>query len=162
MPGYGRVGPFAQGGPPGINKTFLDGIEDFLVSLTPVVVTVNGQTSGTATLYQYNTFTTKETIINLSNYRNSSAQTLALPTAYTSKAVIDVKETQGMQIALLLSGSAQNIHVQTAQGLSGGTQSSQSFVKQWSVGQTDTGFDTVQLGTGAGSAINGLIIIKGV
>jgi hypothetical protein len=160
---YGLFGPFNNGASPGISAAFLNALETFLLSLKPATASVNGQTSGTATLYEYVFgITTKKVVINLVNYRNSSAQNLVLPTAFTSKAAIDVKETQGMQIALLLSSSAQTIHVQTAQGLSGGTQSSQSFIKQWSVGQTDTGFDTVQLGTGAGSASNGLIIIEGV
>jgi len=145
---YTPIGPFNQGGAPGINKTFLDGVENWIKQVdsnASILVTVNGQTSGHADMYQYLQGTVKKTIINLVNYRITANQTLTLPTPYTARAAIWVYETNGGHVACLASGSAVNIKVITALSGTGGTQSTQTFIQQWSQGQIDAAWDTFQL-----------------
>lgn len=60
MPIYTKVGPFTQGGPPGINKTFLDAVETQLAAvqfgtniLTSPYVLINGATINSAATNNY-------------------------------------------------------------------------------------------------------------
>ena len=132
----------------------------FNTNLTPV--TVNGQTSGHADLYQYIQGNVKVTIINLVNYRITANQTLALPSAYAGRAWINVGETNGGHIACLASGAAVNIKVMTGLSGTGGTQSTQTFIQQWSQGQVDAAWDTIQFQSASQiGAVNGVIRIEG-
>src|SRR5256885_12555047 len=162
---YTPIGPFNQGGIAGINKTFLDGVENWIKQVdsnASILVTVNGQTSGHADMYQYLQGTVKKTIINLVNYRITANQTLALPTPYTARAAIWVYETNGGHVACLASSVAQNIKVITALSGTGGTQSTQTFIQQWSQGQIDAAWDTLQLQSANQlGAANGVIVIEG-
>src|SRR2546430_2639729 len=119
---YIRVGPFGDGGAPGIDDTFLNGLEDWIVSVdAPTGVAVSGQTSGTATVYQYLKGTIKRTVIQLNNYKNTANQSILLPVAYTFRAAVQVYETQGGAVAFLASGSAVNIKIVTALASAGGS-----------------------------------------
>lgn len=130
------------------------------LNITPV--SVSGQTSGTASLYQYIQGNVKVTIINLVNYRITANQSLALPSAYAGRAMIQTWETNGGHIACLASGSAVNIKVQNTIAASNGTQTTQSFMAQFSQGQVDAAWDTFQLQSAAQlGAANGVIRIEG-
>lgn len=138
------------------------GITTQVLKANPPVVSVNGQTSGVARAYQVLQGTVKRVVVQLSNYRITANQTLVLPVAFSDRAVVWVGETNGGHIAFLLSGAAQNIKVVTALSGTGGTQSTQTFVQQWSQGQIDAGWDTIQFQSAAQiGAANGTIIIEG-
>ena len=158
---YTQVGPFTNGAAPGISASFLNGLETWILSVDqPSPTTVNGQTSGTATLYQYLTGTVKRCIVDLQNYKNTANQTIAIPTAFVRHAAVWVMETQGGAVAFLSGGSAVSIKVISSVGAGGGGQNPQTTIKYWSSGQIDAAFDTVQLQVNTGAA-NGVIIFEG-
>jgi len=164
MSGYTPSGPFVSGNPPGLDSPFFNNIENWIQQFEGDAgsVSVNGQTSGTATLYQVVQATVKHVVVHLVNYRNSSAQTIALPAAFTDRAIVQVGETNASQIAFLSSGTAVNIKVFTSLSASGGTQTTQTNIAQWSFGQIDAAWDTLQLKTSGGSGgAYGVIIIEG-
>src|SRR5437899_5709471 len=130
---YTKTGPFTNGAAPGISAAFLNAMETFqfagwfdslitsdgsggLAAVKQTLtgptnnnmagVSVNGQTSGSATMYQYmQGSASKKTIINLANYRITANQTLALPTAYTGRSALWVFESNGGHFSCLTGGS---------------------------------------------------------
>jgi len=132
----------------------------FNTNIAPV--TVNGQTSGHADLYQYIQGNVKVTLINLVNYRITANQSLVLPSAYAGRAMIQTWETNGGHIACLASGSAVNIKTQNTIAAAAGTQTTQTFMAQFSQGQIDAAWDTFQLQSANQlGAANGVIRIEG-
>src|SRR5260370_30409924 len=89
MPGpYVPHGLFSNGGPPGIDASFLNALEAFIAwsegdGSTPV--TVAGTTAGSATCYQFIQGGLKAFFLLFNGYRNATAteQFLALPVAFT-------------------------------------------------------------------------------
>jgi hypothetical protein len=126
-------------------------------------VTVNGPTTGTATLYEPLQGTLKMVIVVLTNYRNGPAgdQNLVLPTAFThgaqgwngSSGTFDLKSA----------GASQTIQVNTgfASGAADGTVTPTTNIRQNNQWHCDTAFDTIGLwGSDAGTH-NGFIFIIG-
>lgn len=186
-PTYALYGPFVNGGAPGVNQTFLNALETFLVALNtlstdpnvtasggiatllalmlnPTPVTVTGSVSGTASLYQYFQGSVKRALILFDNYKSGAAQTLALPVAFTKSAKVEVCESQAQTLEFLSGGSggtAQTISVLSTVAATGGTQGPFSTIKSWSFGQVRTAFDTVRL-TFTTTAASGYATIEGV
>jgi hypothetical protein len=178
---YGRYGPFTDDEEPGMSAEFINPLEDFLVSVNSAATDshitadgngrigasltgtqISGQVSGTATLYQPQIGTIKEAIISFANYRNNAAQTITFPVAFTVRAYVQTTETNNDAIAFLNSGSAQTVKIITTLASTGGSQNGITSIKQWSMGLVDGPFDTIQIGTGASTAFNALIILKGI
>ena len=192
MSGYVQYGPFVDGSSPGISSAFLNPIETFLLSINsaaydshisangsgvltlvgmilngaaqwnPSASTLNGATSGTATLYQVSTGTVKLAVCYCSGFRNGggSAQTLALPTAFSTSFLFWNGGTPLLQ--LLLSGVAKTVQMQTALASGGGSVTGVTTIAQNSQGHVDTGFDTISF-TGSQSGTNtGLIVFLGL
>jgi hypothetical protein len=148
------------------NALTLFGLSNNNVQIMTSVVSINGGTSGTATLYQDFQGAVKRVLIVLSNFRTGAAnQTIALPTPFISNAKIDAggigtsAQTGGMQ--LLNGGVAQNIDVVTALAALGGTRTSQTTIYQYSFGYTTHPFDTIQFPLGSTVAYTGTILIEG-
>lgn len=113
---YSQHGPYTNNAGPGIDQSFLNAVEAFLLAgwfdsqitsngsgvmtslgqvvngalkVNPTPVTVTGTTAGNATLYQFLQGTLKAFFLFYNGYRNSTAteQTLTLPTAFTTYAI---------------------------------------------------------------------------
>lgn len=181
---YTEYGPFTNGAAPGINQTFLNALETFLLAintlatdpnitasggiatllalaLSPTPVQVTGSVSGTATLYQYQQGTVKKGIVYWANYKSGAAQTLALPVAFTTGALAQTGETQGQTIEFLSGGSPVTLSVLTTLNPTGGTETSEGSIKAWSSAQIRTAFDTIRL-TFTGSNASGYMIFEGI
>jgi hypothetical protein len=126
-------------------------------------VTVNGPTTGTATLYELLQGPIKIVLVVLTNYRNNPAgdQLLVLPTAFThgamgwngSSGAFDLKSA----------GSNQTIQVNTgfASSSADGSVTGTTNIHQNNQWHCDTAFDTIGLwGSDAGTH-NGFIFIIG-
>jgi hypothetical protein len=126
-------------------------------------VTVNGPTSGTATLYEPLQGQLKMVIVVLTNYRNGPAgdQNLVLPVAFTHGA-------QGWngssgKFDLKSAGASQTVQINTgfASATVDGTVTGSTEVTQNNQWHCDTPFDTIGLwGSDAGTH-NGFIFIIG-
>ncbi len=164
MPGYTRYGnPWTNGSAPGISAVFLTDLENWIVQAdNPAAVTLNGSTSGVATLYMPLQGTVwKYLIILLSTFRNGggSNQTIALPTAFTTAAHFYTGSFPAFQ--LLASGSAQNVGVITTLGTPGNVTVT-STVGGYEMGDTAGGFDTISFNSGQASTHTGIAIFEGV
>lgn len=178
---YTPTGPFVDGSPPGMSAAFFNNVENWIVNavsdsslsstagiltmlgakINTPAVSVSGSVSGTASLYEILQGTVKAGLIYWNGYRSGGAQTMALPTALTATSYWWVSETQGGTLEALLSGTAQTFSVVTALALGGGTQQSQSYLKQHSQGMCRTGFDTVRI-TVTSSVASGIAFFIGV
>lgn len=167
MGGYTQVGPFTDNSAPGIDHNFLNGLESWIRQAEGDTgsVVANGQTSGTATLYQVLQGVVKKFIIIFSNYKNTASQYLTLPTAFTKYSWFNIGNTGAGHIVFRSGGSGGstvNCDLITSFSSAGGTIASpQSFTCNYSVGMIEGGFDTVELQTNS-SAANGLMIVEGV
>ena len=89
-PPYAATGPWSNGVAPGISAAALNEIEGWIqqVDNSPAV-TINGSTSGTASLYQPLTGIAKIVIVTLTNFRNGNAgdQVLTIPVPFTNWSV---------------------------------------------------------------------------
>lgn len=132
------------------------------VVISPNSHSINGSTSGTATLYQTDTGRYKRCIIVLSNFWNNggNAQNISIPTPFTTSCLI---RTHAMyQLQLLSSGSAQNIAIITNLATAGGSTSSQTNIAAYSIGISNHAIDTVSFLSGGSSGQTGIIILEGV
>jgi hypothetical protein len=144
---YVKFGPFINGSAPGIQASFLNAVENFLVlvnsaaidslitsngagiasmpwlSINPTAIVTNGATAGNMTLYQPLRGTFKVAVIVFNGFRNGAgpAQTLVLPTAFTGRCKYWIGDATTTRSQFLLSGVAQNIAVITTLAGSGGT-----------------------------------------
>lgn len=132
------------------------------LSLNPTAVQVTGSVSGTATLYQLFYGAVKLVVVSHANYRSAAAQTLALPTAFSSNSYWWTTDYQGGKVEALASGTAQTFSVLTALALAGGTQNPQTALNGYSQGMCRTAFDTVRITVTGASNATGLTIILGV
>lgn len=166
MGGYTAT-TFNSGNPPGIDAAFLNAFQTWIQQTEGDVgsVVANGQTSGTATMYQILQGVVKKFVVILSNYKNTANQYLTLPTAFTSKGWFNIGNTGGGHISFLSGGSggtAANCDLIISFSAAGGTIASpQSFTANYSIGMIESAFDTVQLQVNS-SAANGLLIVEGV
>lgn len=126
------------------------------INATGQQVSHTGSNSGTFTVEQIFVGGFKFTAINLNNYSDAAAQTLALPVAYTTSAFIFGSSLTYMQ--LLSSGSAQSINIWTALASGGGSSTSQTNVNNRSIGDINTAFDSVLINSGTSRTGTMLII----
>lgn len=174
---YTNAGPFNPGTSPGISAAFLNAVETMLhagwfdsaitsngsgietalgfiangaIQPNPTAVTQNGQTSGTASLYQIFTGTIKMAVGVLSNYQNTAAQEMLLPTAFTTTAMFFIGNAVGNSFSFRLATTDQSLRLV---GTFGAAASTATTVPQNSMGTVNAGFDRVriQLSTGATS-----------
>jgi hypothetical protein len=181
---YTRYGPWTDGTAPGIAAEFLNPVEDVLVALNsaatdsnisalvgiltvlgmkinPTPVAVSGSVSGSVNLYQLFSGNIKLVAAYYNNYRSAAAQTLALPTAFTTTSYWWTMDLQTGKAEALLSGTPQTFSVLTAIGISGGTQNPQTWLNGWSQGGCRAGFDTLRITVTSASA-TGLVVMLGV
>ena len=182
---YSKTGPFTNVGAPGISASFLNNIENFLVTVnsaatdshftssgngifnalglavSPTAVSVSG-TSGTASLYQFWSGTVKGALVYWSNFANTSAQNLTLPTAFASIGYFLVGETQNGTVTFTSSGTGVVCSVQNTIASAGGTQSPMTNLKGGSQGHTRGGFNVVQLLLNGGVNATGMVVVIGI
>jgi hypothetical protein len=127
-------------------------------------VVLNGQTSGTVTLYQVMQGTHKKAILILANYKNTGNQYISLPVAFTTRGWFNIGDTGGGHLAFYTGGSGgssvSNATI-TVLGSGGGTVAVQSFTANYCIGMVTAGFDTIQFQANS-SAANGIMIVEGV
>jgi len=186
---YTPFGPWTDAAPPGIDASFLDGLETYLQSVNsaatdsnisaisgvltslglspnPPVVTVTG-TSGTATLYQFLQGSVKAAILALNSYQNSSAteQSIHLPVAFTNKAWIFTGNfTNNLRLTPYFGGSASanNMRVLTGLSTGGGSGSLVTPINAFSIGQITNHFDAIGLGVSETGTTTDLVFIVGM
>lgn len=167
MAGYSPEGPFVNGGSPGLDASLFNNIENFIQQLEGDTgsVVLNGQTSGTATLYQVMQGTYKKFLVIFSNYKNTGNQYITLPVAFVSRGWFNIGDTGGGHISFYTGGSGGstvgcNVLTSFASG-GGGIAGPQSFTSYYSIGQINAGFDTINFQANS-SAANGIMIVEGV
>jgi len=120
----------------------------------------NGDTSGTATLYQLLGGAVKLVVVLQANFRQAGAAlTVALPVAFTNSCLVWASGVAGF--SLLSGGVAQSVKRYTAIGAAGFTTTGGTTVNGDTLNDAP-GFDTLQYSGGNGSAHNGVIFIIGV
>lgn len=183
---YTQYGPFSNGTSPPINGSFLNGVESFLLLVNALATdanitsdsagaatmiklainaggtVLNGATAGTATLYQPLNGTLKLVMCYLSGFRNGggSAQTLAIPTAFTTSFRWWVGDIN--PITFVGSSTNRTSDIVTALAAGGGTLTSQTTVNKHSFGSVNAGVDTISFNASEASTHTGLILMIGV
>jgi hypothetical protein len=165
---YTLFGPFANGGPPGIQYTFLNNVETYLKQISdaidpnPATSVLNGSTSGTATLYQFMRGTYKACLVILSGFRNGSApaQTIAVPVSFTTFFTFYGGGIPPVQF--LLSGTPQSIGVVTTLASTGGSIAVVTTLNQYSFGDNGSGCDTLSFTGSQPSAKSAILHFEGV
>lgn len=147
----------------------MNNIEGYLAKVgNPTGVVLNGGSggAGSVTCYQVEDGTIKRVMLVWSGYKSgSSAQTLALPTAFTVGAHIraggiGVSGSGGMQ--LLASSSPINMLIYTALASAGGTPSgSLTTIYAYSFAEAINGFDTIGFPSNTSSVHNCFVFIEG-
>lgn len=164
MGAYTEFGPFTDGSPPGLDATFFDGVENWILQAdNPPVISVTGSTSGTAHLYMpLQGVIYKVALLYLNNFRNGggSVQNLALPTAFLTVAAFYIGSFPAF--TLLSGGSAINCGVITALASGGGTVNVQTTLGQYMLGDTASGFDTVSFNSGQVTSHTGIAVFRGI
>ena len=162
-PPYAATGPWTNNAAPGISGAALNEIEGWIqqVDNSPAV-TINGSTSGTASLYMPFTGFFKCVFVQLSNFRNGggSAQTITLPVAFTNS--FFGFTGQCTSFSLVKSGSTQTVQQITI--LSVGNDNSvspQTVIKQNWLFQGGPGFDTISFTASYPAPGSGFILIFG-
>lgn len=162
--GYVEHGPWNNGAPPGLDSSFFDDVENWIINTdnTPPHQ-ISGLTSGTATLYQIFAGTLyKKVMIVLNNFRNGSvgtAQTIVVPTPFTQICSITTRDFAAFG---LLSGSLINEFVLQTLNTSGGTPgSAQTSMAQYSFAQCGA-WDTISFNFGQTSAHTGIAFFEGI
>lgn len=131
-----------------------------ILQCNPTAVSVSGQTSGTATLYQLMSGTIKKFVLILNNYKNTANQYITLPTAFTTRAWFNIGDTGAGHVSFYTGGSGGSaVNLQQITTL--GSATAQSFAIPYSVGMVTAGFDTIQLQVNS-SAANGILTVEGV
>ncbi|MGH2478111.1 MAG: hypothetical protein ACRDHW_00430 [Ktedonobacteraceae bacterium] len=127
------------------------------LNATTASTTINGGTSGTATLYQPLTGTFKTAVVVLNNFRTAgSNQDIALPVAFTTQAWISVTDLATME--LVLAGTVKNMDVITGFGAS----TNNASISAYEQAGIKTGFDTVRFTSGWAAGHTGIVIIQGI
>lgn len=137
-------------------------VDDRVFLNVPSYVTLTGSTSGTATFYMPLQGTFKLLIVSFSNFRNGSAgnQNVSIPTFFTSFAKVFSGGQPALQ--LLSGGSAQTISLITTWASGGGTTTPVSTLNSASIGETNSGFDTLSLVGSQASSHTGALILFGI
>jgi hypothetical protein len=164
---YVPSGPFVNGGAPGINMGFLNNLEAWIKQMDAngTGITINGSTSGSATLYQPLQGSVKLAVVTLGNFRNGAAgdQNLALPTAFTAH-MLGLTSDSG-PFDLKSGGTNQTVWTHTAlPGSAGATGSNASGTELngISIFHCDTAFDAIGLWGSQSSGHTGMIVLFGV
>lgn len=142
-----------------------NGIQTLLgLKVNPTGTTINGGTSGSATLYQPFQGTFKLVVVNCSGMRTAASnQDIAIPTPFTSTAIVLTGNLGNSQaLNLLSSGSAQNVAIVTTWSASGGSGSAQANFFGNTYASINHAFDTVRFISGAAGGATGLVFIAGV
>jgi hypothetical protein len=126
---------------------------------------INGSTSGSATLYQPERGTYKKVLVWCNNFRNggASAQNLSIPVPFTTACVFRAFDVN--TFSLLAGGSTQNIGIWNgwpSSGTAGGTYFTSTTSPGHAQGFCNHAIDTVQFTPVAASAHTGFIILEGV
>lgn len=129
------------------------------LKLNPAIVTVSGQTSGTAQLIQFILGEAKVAIIILSVYKNTSTQLVSIGNAFTGPLTIITPNMHG-NIDVMNSVGAVNIDVMNSIAAAGGTINNQSFMAPNSIGFTQNGINKLNLQANSAAA-SGVIIMIG-
>lgn len=132
----------------------------------PTVVTLNGGTAGTATLYQDFTGNIKRVLVILSGFRTAGAnQTIALPVAFIKQCFVragNLGSATGFNgFQLLSSGVAQSTGLITTLSSTGGTSTSVSTLFGNSYGECFHPVDTIQFISGSSSTAFGSFELVG-
>lgn len=128
--------------------------------------TINGGTSGTATLLQDDIGTFKRIIIFLNNFRTGgAAQNIAIPSAFTKGAHITTggigTSVNAGGVSCLASGVAQTVFTPTTFASTGNTATGVTILYQYAFGECFSAFDTVQFPASSTSAHTAFIIMTG-
>lgn len=180
---YSPVGPWTNGAPPGINKSFLDGIENFLaatgagwdsnaswdgngiltllgLALNTTGTPLSGGSSGTATLYQPLRGTIKFALVVCSNFKTGgSNQTIALPAAFTTSCAFIAFDC--VTFSLKNGASTITLTAITSLAIAGGSTATGTSAGNFVLGQGG-GWDTLQFTSGAANAHSGPMLFFGV
>src|SRR5882762_3516922 len=186
---YIRYGPFNAGLAPGINKTFLDGVEDFLTSINPAAtdadvtssagimqflswqnnpakISATGQTAGFADLYQPLKGVIKIVILYFNGYRNATTteQTLALPQGFSTGALWwsgAAKKCRPYSGATALSNKV-NVITSLSDGANAGGSALSNTTQGLANGEIISGFDHIGLGVSQGQNSSAFVIFIGI
>jgi hypothetical protein len=160
---YIAGGVWTSGGSPGIDAPFLNQLDTALVALAGAcpLSSINGSTSGTATMYQPQSGTIKMVVFVLNNFKNGggSTQNMTLPVAFTTVAYLWTGDVNTFNLAH--SGSNITANVVTTLASGGGTFTNISDIGSATIGQCGT-FDTIKFKGGAASVHTGIIIFLGI
>lgn len=110
--------------------------------------TITGSTAGTATIYQVLRGTVKILVLLFNGYQNNTGteQKIALPVAFTQRAMFMTGNTKTTSIWSGGSQLTSKINVVTALASTGGTTTGATTIPSNSFGEIIQGFDTVGLG----------------
>lgn len=158
---YTVTGPFTNGAAPGISGAFLNNIENWIETVdNTTAVTVNGQSGGTMTLYQFlQGAVIKAALLNFNSYANSGVQNVNFPTAFTNGLLFFIFGINGIGF---YNGTTQlNTQVFTGLASGGGTDTTVANVKGFSIGQV-SGAPVTQIQTAVGGPNTGMVFMIGI
>src|SRR5260221_2817986 len=159
MPAYVPTGPWTNGRASGISAALLETLESWIQQAEGATGSsaINGSTSGTATLYQVFQGVFKIVLVQTVNFRNGggSAQTLAIPTPFTSLVVLG-KNSNINPFQVLKSGTAQTVNqlITLNSGASNGVFEYTTLQANWKW-HLDTGPDAISFNSSPARAVGG-------
>lgn len=124
-------------------------------------LTLSGQTSGSVSLWPFLQGNVKAVLAFWTNYKNTGAQTIALPTTFANGGYFWIGELQGGTISFLSGGNAVTCSCQATMSSGGGTQGPNSSIGSWVNGQSRGGFDSIRWNLSGASAAGGFLFVIG-